>query len=93
MSKNASSITPKPAVDPDDAPAWGADVFKRAKISKGDQVIREATGTLKRGRPKLDAPKEQVSIRLDKDVLARFRSQGPGWQSRVNEILRKAVEA
>ncbi len=35
--------------------------------------------------------KAQVTIRLDRDVLEGFRPQGPGWQTRVNEILRKAL--
>jgi uncharacterized protein (DUF4415 family) len=43
------------------------------------------------GRPKLARPKEVVNIRLDADLLAYFRSAGPGWQSRMNEALRKAA--
>ncbi len=35
--------------------------------------------------------KISVTIRLDADVLAHFRAIGPGWQSRVNEALRKVV--
>ncbi len=35
--------------------------------------------------------KEQVSIRLDGDLLGYFRSTGPGWQGRVNSALRKAA--
>ena len=58
------------------------------------RVIREATGTLtKVGRPKLENPKQLVSLRLDKVVLDRFRADGPGWQSRINAALRKAVGA
>lgn len=34
--------------------------------------------------------KQQVTLRLDRDVLERFRSTGGGWQSRINEALRKA---
>jgi uncharacterized protein (DUF4415 family) len=45
----------------------------------------------RRGRPPVESPKQQVSIRLDADLLAKLRASGPGWQSRVNEILRKAV--
>ncbi|MGE4431883.1 MAG: BrnA antitoxin family protein [Sphingobium sp.] len=44
----------------------------------------------KPGRPKGET-KEQVTLRIDKDVLAKFRASGRGWQSRVNEVLRKAV--
>ncbi len=36
--------------------------------------------------------KEPVSIRLDADVLQHFRTTGAGWQSRVNQILRKAAK-
>ncbi|CAH0339945.1 BrnA antitoxin family protein [Rhizobium sp. CECT 9324] len=43
------------------------------------------------GRPKSEAPKQAISIRLDAEVIARFRATGDGWQSRMNEALRKAV--
>jgi uncharacterized protein (DUF4415 family) len=42
-----------------------------------------------RGRPRLQDPKRLVSLRLDPDVVARFRATGPGWQSRINEVLRE----
>ena len=35
--------------------------------------------------------KRQVALRLDPDVLEHFRATGPGWQSRINEALRKAM--
>lgn len=35
--------------------------------------------------------KELVSIRIDRDVLAHFQDDGPGWQERINEALRKAA--
>lgn len=70
-------------VDPDDAPEWTQDQWDRAEIRVGDTVIR-------RGRPPGSA-KQAVSLRLDKDILERFRADGPGWQSRMNEALRKAA--
>jgi uncharacterized protein (DUF4415 family) len=42
-----------------------------------------------RGQPRLESPKRLVSLRLDPDVVARFRATGPGWQSRVNQVLRE----
>lgn len=33
--------------------------------------------------------KKQVSLRLDSDVLARYKATGPGWQVRINEDLKK----
>lgn len=37
-------------------------------------------------------PKERISIRLDRDVLEFFRSQGRGYQSRINRVLQAFVE-
>ena len=35
--------------------------------------------------------KEQVTLRIDQDVLQYFQQDGPGWQERINEALRKAA--
>jgi uncharacterized protein (DUF4415 family) len=74
-------------VDPDDAPSLDRDWFERAEIREGGRVVRRA----KIGRPRKDAPKEAVNIRLDPDVLAHFRATGRGWQSRINAALRKVA--
>ena len=80
-------------VDPDEAPEWTDEVFDRAAIYDGDKLIRPAQGTLtRRGRPKLDSPKRQVTLRLDQEVLDGFRETGPGWQGRINEALRKSLK-
>ena len=36
-------------------------------------------------------PKTRVTLRLDDDVLARLREDGPGWQTRANYVLRRAL--
>jgi uncharacterized protein (DUF4415 family) len=80
-------------VDPDDAREWTDDQLSRAEYEIGGEVVRATQGTLtrRRGRPKLASSKEQISIRLDRDVLAIFRSGGRGWHARVNRVLRKAL--
>jgi uncharacterized protein (DUF4415 family) len=40
--------------------------------------------------PQKAPTKQQVTLRLDRDVVERFRSTGPGWQRRINDALRKA---
>ncbi len=45
----------------------------------------------KRGRPRLAHPKDAVKLRIDHDVLEYFKAGGKGWQSRINETLRKAA--
>lgn len=71
-------------VDPDDSPPLDRDWFQRAEIKEGNKLIR-------RGRPKSAAPKRATSLRLDADVLDHYRTSGPGWQSRINQALRKAA--
>ena len=80
-------------VDPDDAPEWTDDQLERAEYAIGGKVVQGAQGTLTRprGRPKLATTKTQVSVRLDPDVLAALRASGPGWQARLNQVLRKAL--
>lgn len=44
------------------------------------------------GRPKNPAPKVQVTIRYDSDILEAFQASGPGWQTRMNSALRDWLE-
>ncbi|HEY6256667.1 MAG TPA: BrnA antitoxin family protein [Xanthobacteraceae bacterium] len=41
--------------------------------------------------PSLPNAREQVSLRIDRDVLDHFQEGGPGWQDRINAALRKAA--
>ena len=79
-------------VDPDEA-RERTDQSSRAEHAAGREVAGEAQVALtrRRGRPKLASPKEQISIRLDRDVLAVFRASGRGWHARINRVLRKAL--
>ena len=43
-----------------------------------------------RGRPPAAEPLQQISIRLEPSVIAKFKATGKGWQSRVNQILKAA---
>jgi uncharacterized protein (DUF4415 family) len=38
-------------------------------------------------------PKQPISLRVDRDVLAWFKAQGPRYQSRINAVLRSYVTA
>jgi uncharacterized protein (DUF4415 family) len=72
------------AEDPDTAPELTDEFFEKADFYIGARLIRRG-----RGRPPVDAPKKLVSLRLDQDVVDRFRAGGTGWQSRINAALRK----
>jgi uncharacterized protein (DUF4415 family) len=42
-------------------------------------------------KPSVPGVKEQVSLRIDREVLDYFQADGPGWQDRINAALRKAA--
>ena len=44
-----------------------------------------------RGRPKLQNPKQLVSIRYSAEVIEYFRATGEGWQVRMDDVLRDYV--
>lgn len=48
---------------------------------------------LRGGRPRKVRPKEQIALRVDADVLAWYRAQGAGWQSRMNAVLKAFRDA
>jgi uncharacterized protein (DUF4415 family) len=64
-------------------------------------AVEQAEAVFKPAPPKADPPaprvaaaltgKELVSLRLDRDVIAHFQDDGPGWQERINDALRKAA--
>lgn len=74
-----------------DNPEWTEADMKEAKPFA--EVFPQLAESLKRGRgrPPAEKPKQQVTLRLDADVIERFKAGGPGWQSRINDELRKSV--
>lgn len=79
--------------DREDAPELTDEILERAEYSIGGVIIRPASGTLtKPGRPRKPDAKKSVHLRLSPDVLAYFRRTGPGWQTRIDETLRKAAK-
>ena len=56
-----------------------------------DAAFMAAMTPSRRGRPKSDAPKIEVKIRLDAKTVEHLRGSGPGWQTRVNALLGRLV--
>ena len=83
--------TIEPVLDSDN-PEWTEQDFARAKTGEDIPAHIRSAFPKTRGRPKGET-KQMVSLRLDKDILERFRATGPGWQSRINEALRKTTGA
>ncbi len=61
-----------------DAPEWTPVMFARGIVRRGLKVAQ---------------PKSLLSLRIDADVIEWFKAQGPGYQSRMNALLRAYMEA
>lgn len=75
-----------------DNPEWTEEDFKNARPFA--EVFPELAESIRRsrGRPLVEAPKRQISLRLDPDVIDAFKATGKGWQGRINDALRKAMK-
>ena len=58
----------------DELPELTKDMLARGKVNKG-------------GRPRSSNPRKLISIRLPEEVIQRWRSTGPGWQTRMADRL------
>ena len=79
------------AADPDAPEATDEQLSQARPFAEAHPEMMEAIRR-GRGRPRLDRPKEQVSLRLSADVLDHFRAGGEGWQSRIDKALREMVK-
>jgi uncharacterized protein (DUF4415 family) len=68
-----AQITAAALTDPDNLPLTDAEL---SQFKRG------------RGRPLGSGSKEQVTLRLDSQVLEKFKATGSGWQTRINDALR-----
>lgn len=71
----------RPAAEPPSAPA--APVGEMAEIAR--EIARQGLPSTPR--------KAAISLRLDEDVLEWFKAGGPGYQTRINAVLRAYKDA
>jgi len=74
-----ASITAAAQADPDAIPVTDAEWLQIKPL-------------VRRGRPLGSGTKAQVTLRLDVDVVAKFRATGDGWQTRINDALKSWVQ-
>ena len=65
-------------IDLSDSPEIEPEMFARAVVRKGLKPVQR---------------KEQLTLRIDGDVLEWFKKQGQGYQTRINALLRAYMEA
>jgi uncharacterized protein (DUF4415 family) len=78
-------------IDPDN-PEWTEADFAAARGPEflPPELLAAFPNTKARGGRPAGSEKQSVSIRLDKDVVDKFKAGGPGWQTRINAALRRA---
>lgn len=76
--------------DPDN-PEWTVEDFRRATGPESLSSTELAAFPRTRGRPRVNAPKLAVSLRLSPAVVNHFRETGKGWQARINDTLEAAI--
>ncbi|MBP1885112.1 BrnA antitoxin family protein [Sinorhizobium mexicanum] len=89
--KEEADIQRKIASDPD-APEATDEQLRQAKPFA--EAFPDLAESIKRarGRPAVENPRQQISIRLDPDIIDYYKKNcGKGWQSRMNDDLRKAA--
>jgi uncharacterized protein (DUF4415 family) len=79
--KRRRSVRTSP--DLDEVPELDEEWIKGADLYDGKKLVR-------RGRPKLEAPRQLLSLRLPPSVIASWKASGPGWQTRMADALEKA---
>ena len=99
-----AKVDATPGIPDEVSPELTQDIMDRATIYHGDKIIRGpkkpggafitsaaiAPALKKRGRP-VGSKKQSIHVRVDKDVLAYFKSTGRGWQTRLNAVLRASL--
>ena len=75
-----AAITAAAMSDPDDMP------FTDAEWEQVKPLVR-------RGRPLGSGSKTQVTLRLDVEVIQKFKASGDGWQTRINDALKSWVQS
>jgi len=59
-------------------------------IGRGFAAFKENIN--RRGRPLKENRKKQINLRIDSDIVDFFQSTGAGWQTRINDSLRKVLQ-
>lgn len=88
----ALASAPKTTVVDADSPATTTADWQGAVVSHSYAELKQNLAKKRMGRPVSDKTKVQVAIRFDQDILAAFKATGRGWQTRLNDLLRKHLD-
>ncbi len=77
------------AADPDDAEATDEQLAQAKPFAEAFPNLAESIKR-SRGRPKVDAPLQAITLRVAPGTLAKFKATGKDWRSKMSDVLEKA---
>ena len=81
------------AFEPEDGPYDPNDAAAARKWLESADLVRDGNVVRQGKRGPQKAPtKKLVSLRLSAEVIAHFKSSGPGWQTRIDSTLRRSIK-
>ena len=85
-----ATILPTPA---EDAAITAAALSDADAVPFSDAEWLQVKPLVRRGRPLGSGSKAQITLRLDVEVVEKFRASGDGWQTRINDVLKSWVRS
>lgn len=89
ISAEEAEIQRQIASDPDDEDITDEQITQGKPFAEAFPELMESIKRA-RGRPRLEAPKQAVTLRLDPLTLAKFKATGKNWRARMAKILERA---
>jgi uncharacterized protein (DUF4415 family) len=86
----SGTILPTPA---EDAAITAAAMSDPDAMPFTDAEWEQVKPLVRRGRPLGSGSKTQVTLRLDVEVIQKFKASGDGWQTRINDALKSWVQS
>ena len=83
-------VLPTPA---EDAAITAAAMSDPDAVPFTDAEWKQVKPLVRRGRPLGSGSKIQVTLRLDVEVIQKFKASGDGWQTRINDALKSWVQS
>jgi uncharacterized protein (DUF4415 family) len=93
--KKPRHIAQKDWDDVDSPPLTDEELASMRPLREIFPDLAEYAAKRKRGQrgPQKAPTKKPVTIRIDRDVLASYKATGAGWQSRMNDVLRRGTKS
>ena len=88
---NKRLAKPVPALIDAENPEWTQERFDQAVNFEALPASLQAK--LRHRGPQRSPTKVQTAIRFDREVIDHFKAAGPGWQTRMNDALKKAIRS